>query len=161
MDKNNKIREELLDSVKELSDEQLNKKVEDGSWTIMQVLEHLFLMERTVAYTISEQLKNNECKPTSEKPIHLTVYRSTKVTAPSFVTPSGEYTALEEMKTKLAESRKLMQQVVDIADEVLLSQKSYPHPVFGSLSLKQWIPFVGLHEKRHIEQIEEIKGKLS
>ena len=46
------------------------------------------------------------------------------------------------------------------ANEKDLEQKSFPHPLFKELSLKQWIPFVGLHEKRHLLQIEELKSKL-
>lgn len=160
MNENIKIREELLESVNGLSNDQLNKRPEDGSWSVMQVLDHLYLMERAIAHTISEQLKSNESNPTDEKPIHLSVNRATKVDAPSFAVPSSEYITLEEMKTKLTESRKLLQHVVDTSDDALLSQKSYPHPVFGALSLTQWIPFVGFHEKRHIEQIEEIKEKI-
>ena len=41
-----------------------------------------------------------------------------------------------------------------------LEAKGFNHPIFGLMSLKQWIPFVGYHEKRHILQIKEVKEKL-
>ncbi|MDQ0217348.1 DinB family protein [Peribacillus cavernae] len=161
MNENQKIREELLKSVEDLSDRQLNEKVEAGSWTIMQVLDHLYLMEMTISKSIAGELANEKSEAAPLKPIHLTVNRSTKVAAPSFVKPSDDFISLAEMKGKLSESRKTLIRVTEGASEQALEQKSFPHPIFGPLSLKQWTPFVGYHEKRHMAQIEELKGKLS
>ncbi|MCM2535939.1 DinB family protein [Neobacillus pocheonensis] len=160
MEENMKVREEVLQSVMGLSDKQLNQQVEVDKWTIMQVLDHLYLMERAIAHTISNLLAKGESKTVSDKPIEFTINRSTKVDAPPIVVPSKDFITLEEMKYKLAQSREAFTQVVNAADETLLEQRVYPHPVFGELSLKQWIPFVGLHEKRHLAQIEELKAKL-
>ena len=41
-----------------------------------------------------------------------------------------------------------------------LEDKSVTHPVLGAMSVKQMIEFVGLHEKRHIGQIREIKQSI-
>ncbi|MEK3889365.1 DinB family protein [Bacillus sp. FSL K6-3431] len=160
MEENKKIREDILLSVSGLSDEQLNEQLEEGRWTIMQVLDHLYLMERTVVHAISNQLANGDNKTVAEKPIQFTTNRSTKVDAPSIVVPSDDFITLAEMKNKLFESREALIDVENSADETLLEQRFYPHPMFGELSLKQWIPFIGLHEKRHLAQIEEIKEKL-
>jgi uncharacterized damage-inducible protein DinB len=160
LEDNKRIREEVLQSVSGLSDKQLNECVEDTSWTIVQVLEHLYLIERSITISISKQLVNEESLPTDEKPIHYAVDRSRKIQAPSFVTPSDDYMSLEDIKGKLTESRESLIKVVSEADESLLEQKSFPHPIFGLVSLKQWVPFIGFHEKRHLAQIEEIKEKL-
>jgi uncharacterized damage-inducible protein DinB len=159
MEENKKIREKVLQSVRGLSDEQLNEQLEDGRWTIMQVLDHLYLMERAITHTISNQLTNGDSKTVNDKPIELTVNRSTKVEAPSLVVPSKDFITLEEMKNKLSESREAFSKVVHAAEKSLLEQRAYLHPVFGELNLKQWIPFVGYHEKRHLAQIEELKEK--
>lgn len=160
MEDNKVIREAVLRSIENLSDEQLNEQVEAGRWSIMQVLDHLYLMERAIVHTLSDQLTNGENKATVEKPIQFTTNRSTKVTAPSFATPSVDFISLEEMKSKLTKSRENLNNLIASADKTLLTQRSYPHPVFGDLSLAQWIPFIGLHEKRHLAQIEEVKAKL-
>jgi len=161
MEENMKVREEILQSVGGLSDEKLNERLEDGSWTIMQMLEHLYLMENSIVHTISDQLANGENKTVDDKPIHLTTNRSKKVDAPSFVIPSINFITLEEIQSKLAESRDTLINVIESADPSLFEQRAYPHPSFGDLSLKQWIPFIGLHEKRHLAQIEELKEKLA
>ncbi|RFU61250.1 DinB family protein [Peribacillus glennii] len=160
MEKNEMIRNEVLQAVEGISVDKLNEKLEEGKWTIMQVLEHLYLMERAITHAISDQLANGESKTVKEKPIELTVNRSTTVKAPSFVHPSEEFITLAEMHNKLSLSREAFSKIVDAADDSLLEQRGFPHPVFGELSLKQWIPFVGLHEKRHLAQIEELKRKI-
>ncbi|WP_340373106.1 DinB family protein [Peribacillus sp. FSL E2-0218] len=160
MNQNEKTREELLNAVNGLSDEQLNAHPEEGRWSIIQVLDHLYLMERAITKSIADKLQSDEKVPAADKPIELTVNREVKVEAPSYVVPSESFQTLQEVKDKLAESRAALVQLVDSADEKDLEEKSFPHPLFKDLSLKQWIPFVGLHEKRHLLQIEELKSKL-
>ena len=161
MEENKAIREDILQSVGGYSDERLNEKLDDGGWTIMQILEHLYLMESSIVHTISDQLVNGENKTVEEKPIHLTTNRSRKFDALSFVKPSNNFITLEEIQNKLSESRETLMEVLESTDETLLEQRAYQHPSFGELSLKQWIPFIGLHEKRHLAQIEELKEKLA
>ncbi|MEH7095553.1 DinB family protein [Neobacillus vireti] len=160
MEENNQIREEVLQSVSGLSDVQLNTQLQEGRWTIMQVLQHLYLLERAITFAISDQLENGQKKSISDKPIHSAVNRSTKIKAPSIVEPENKFITLVEMKKKLSQSREALTKVVDTADPSLLAQRAYPHPVFGELSLKQWIPLIGLHEKRHLAQIEELKEEI-
>jgi uncharacterized damage-inducible protein DinB len=160
LEQNKSIRSELLNSVSHLSDEQLNRKVDEGSWTIMQVLHHLYLMEGSVAKTIQSIVEKGEKQQVDPKPIELTVNRSKKVEAPSFVEPDKGFITLEEIKEKLKESRNALLQVAESNNKDELKEKAYPHPAFGLLSLEQWVPFIGYHEKRHLEQIEELKAKL-
>lgn len=160
MEENYRVREALLASVNSIDDTQLNERPNSTSWSIMEVLEHLFLIEMVVANAITEQVKNEKSVRAEDKPIQFTVDRRHKVKAPSFIEPSGGFMTLEEVTKKLARSREALVKSVASVEESVLEQKSYPHPVFGPLSLKQWVPFVGLHEKRHLDQIEEIKAKL-
>ncbi|MDN4074272.1 DinB family protein [Fictibacillus terranigra] len=160
MNENDEIRRQLLEAVCGLSDDQLNEPEEKGRWSIMQTMHHLYLMERSIAIIISNRLKSKISMPAEQKPIDLTVDRSRKVGAPVFVVPTKRYLTLEKIKEKLEESRKELKKVENSANTDALEQKSFPHPVFGPMSLKQWIPFVGYHEKRHLAQIEEIKEKV-
>ncbi|WP_456279229.1 DinB family protein [Bacillus sp. AK128] len=160
MNDNEQIREDLIKSVSGFTDQQLNERVDEDNWSIMQNLEHLLLMERLITSSISYQLANENSKPTQPKPIHFTINRSRKVKAPSNLEPSSAFISLTEIVNKLSESREnLIQVVKDVSDEVL-ENKSFDHPIFGGLSLKQWVEFIGFHEKRHLEQIEEIKQQL-
>ncbi|WP_433742341.1 DinB family protein [Falsibacillus pallidus] len=161
MENNIKVREAIWETVNGLDDNQLNTRPDSDSWSIMEVLEHLYLMELVLTKGMMKQLESGEEKEAEDKPIQLTVDRSRKVDAPSHVQPTGEIKSIDDMKEKLASSREMLLDFANNADQEKLKQKAMPHPVFGMMSLDQWIPFIGYHEERHRLQIEEIKQKLA
>ncbi|WML48602.1 DinB family protein [Neobacillus sp. PS3-34] len=158
--KNNKeVREEILLSVSGLTDAQLNEKP-NGMWSIMQVLEHLYLTERTIVYQMMRVMANDEESQVENKPIHLALNRTNKFVAPSFLTPSVEFTTLDAIKAKLLASRTALEAFVTSADEEKMLKRSFPNPIFGLIHVKQWVEFIGFHEERHLAQIEEVKQEL-
>ncbi len=159
MKHNIEVREVVLISVSGLSDVQLNQQ-QAGKWSIAQVLEHLYLMERSIVYKMTTSMASDEEAPVEDKPIHLTPNRAHKVVAPAFVMPSEEFKTLTVIQEKLRESRANLEVFVAQADEENMRKRSFPHPVFGPIHLKQWVEFIGWHEKRHLAQIEEIKQEL-
>ncbi len=161
MEHNESMREELLQTVDALTDRQVNEVVEEGVWSIAQNLEHLYLMEMSVAKGIKHAQSQGEGKPVKEKPVHLTVDRTTKVPAPPYLEPSTGFQTLGELKDKLAQSRELLLQTIADLNEQQMDEKSFKHPVFGTLSIQQWVSFIGYHEERHRLQIEEVKKRLS
>lgn len=160
MNINDQAREELLWEVDKLTDEEINKKPADDQWSIRQIMEHLARMEGGIAKTIAEQLNAKDKHTTPDKPIELTINRDIKVQAPDVMVPGDDFVALDALKQKLAYTHDQLNQVAAHADDEELAARSYPHPVFGELNLKQWIPLLGYHEKRHIEQIREVKETL-
>lgn len=160
MENNIKVREELWESVNGLSDEQLNEVVEEGKWTIVQVLEHLYLLEKKLARWIQNALLSNASNATENRPIHLAVNRTHKIEAPKVIVPSNEFQTMDQLKIKLADSREALINSIKGVSEDDLNKKSLPHPTFGFLSLNQWVSLIGFHEQRHIGQIEEIKESL-
>jgi uncharacterized damage-inducible protein DinB len=160
MAENIKIRKVVLDSVAGLSDEQANQKPDPEKWSIAQVLVHLYLMERGLSKWIPATLKNGEEHMTDQKPIHLVPNRTKKVKAPANFEPRDEFTTLEAICAKLSQSRDDLNKALEGVSVEQLEKKALPHPVFGPMSLKQWVELIGLHEKRHLEQIEEIKQEL-
>lgn len=159
-EENAKIRQAVLQAVDGLSDEQLNKKPSAEEWSPMQILDHLQLMETVIAKNVEKQLENKESEKAMKKPIQLTVSRMIKVDAPKHVVPTNEFVALDEMKNRLEASTALLNAVYAKASKEELEMKSMQHPVFGKVPLVQWFPFVGLHEKRHLKQLEKTLEKL-
>lgn len=157
---NNQVRENLFVEVEHLTNEELNKKPSENEWSIKQVLEHLYLMEGAIAKTIQYQLSSGEDSAVGDKPIELSVNRSTKVQAPDFATPSDDFATLDELKEKLSQTHEALSAIAYNTPSDMLRAKSYPHPVFGDMNLSQWIPFTAYHEMRHTEQIKEVKEKL-
>lgn len=159
-EENAKIRAKLLKAVDGLADDQLNKKPSPEEWSPIQILDHLQLMETAIAKSIKQELASEKNEKVSKKPIQLTVSRVIKVEAPHYTVPTDEFVSLEEMKKRLNGSHNLLYEVYDSTNEEILAQKSLPHPVFGKVPLTQWFPFVGLHEKRHLKQLEKTLSKL-
>lgn len=158
---NEKVRNRILEAVEGFSDEQLNHKPAQGKWSAMQVLDHLQMMENVIAKNISKELERETSHKAVKKPIQLTVSRAIKVKAPSYTKPKEDFIKLETMKDELAASRQLLNDIYDNATEASLRSKSLPHPVFGKVPLMQWFPFVGLHEKRHFKQLENVLSEIN
>ena len=158
---NAKIRNQLLQAVEGLSDEKLNQKPSAEEWSPIQILDHLQLMEKTIAKGVSHELAKEDSIKALKKPIGLTVSRSFKVKAPKHVVPTDEFVTIEEMKERLNASHNFLYEVYGSASPEQLKKKSMDHPVFGKVPLVQWFPFVGLHEKRHLKQLEKTLSKLN
>ncbi|KGR77303.1 DinB family protein [Ureibacillus sinduriensis] len=161
MENLDRVREEILESVGSLTDEQLNEVVAEGSWSIAQVLEHLYIMEEKIVGQIHNALNEEEHEEPGTFPLHVVVDRTKKIDAPDYLVPSNNFHTLEELNEKLAASRASLKQIAHLHNEEELSQKTFAHRRFGVLSINQWIALVGYHEQRHIGQIEEIKEALT
>jgi len=161
MNKNVRIRQEVWQEVELLSDEQINQKPFPDHWSIAQILEHLYLTELSVARQMKKAAERADTPIPGEKPIRLLLDRSRRVKVPiPAIEPSDDYKTLVSLKEKLYQSRKVLTCVLRDLTPDQLKRSSMPHPLFGVMSLKQWVEFVGLHEQRHLEQIKETKERL-
>lgn len=155
------IRKDVWNCVEGLSEAQLNEQIEKGKWTIAQVLEHLYLMEQTIVANATQAMKQEGDHPTSSKPFQITLDRSRKADAPPPLIPSSGFITKAEVAKKLNESRESLIRLVSGRSKSELEQKSFSHPIFGLMDINQWITFIGVHEQRHLAQIQELKARLS
>src|SRR5690625_4346378 len=147
MKENEQARIELLGEVEGILDEDLNKKPSENEWSIKQILEHLYLFEIDVLNAMKEEVVHGDQIEVEEKPIHLAVNRKVKVRAPEEVQPGEELATLEELKRRLEASRNKLREFMKETDEFMLEQRAIHHPGFKMMSLKQWVSFIGWHEK--------------
>jgi hypothetical protein len=61
-----------------------------------------------------------------------------------------------QAKDKLYSSRQALMEVLEAYDPSELKANSGKHPAFGTISVEQWVEFIGLHESRHLAQIKDI-----
>lgn len=158
------IREKLLREIQGLSEQQLNWKADDSSWSIAQVVEHICKVEDSVLPLLSLGLAQSPEFKQRDLPLQqLIPDRSTKVQAPSGLEPANRMWTYDSLISLLNERRhRTVTVLTGITDTSLLSVTSppYPHPVFGPLSTGQWMESIPLHELRHIHQIEELKQRM-
>jgi hypothetical protein len=158
-------REALLVAVDRVSPDLRDRRVHPGVWSVGEILEHLHRVENGVARLVLRTIERAEGTGiTQERETgsllhsldHLgLLHRDRHVAAPDMVIPRGEYTAAEALEA-LVSSREALLASIRTGDGLALGTLTFPHPLLGSLTLYQWILFVGQHEERHAAQIGEI-----
>lgn len=162
---NDKIRERLKETVKNLTDEQANDLPEGEKWTVAQIVEHLSLVEDGMTRISAKLL--NEAKESGVGAADGTVKisedflqklggaRAQKFEAPDRVHPRSNQTVAESL-AKMEENRKRLNELRPLFESVECSGYKFPHPAFGELTAHEWLTLLGGHEMRHIEQIKRI-----
>jgi hypothetical protein len=88
------------------------------------------------------------------------VDRSNRLQASERSLPTGGWTR-ERALAALQSSRAELYEAIHAADGLALSSVRLGHPRLGELDLYQWMLFVGQHEVRHLDQINEVSEQLT
>jgi uncharacterized damage-inducible protein DinB len=149
-----------------LSNAQSGFRIAEGQWTIAEIVEHLALVEsRLLRLTSVTSLKLERAGETSSEAAGLNIE----------IPDGAERNDVFKVKTKeeyeptgnvsIVDSLKLLQTLHDDLcalrprlERVNLNAVSFDHWVLGALTLGQWLAFIGIHEQRHLGQIQSILG---
>lgn len=148
-------RQLLLEEIENVSQEQFNMKMNEKSWSIAQICQHILLSERLFHEAIKVALKRED---TVAEPVSFAaLYGDNKYEAPSYVVPEDK---MYDKKTVIHELQQCRFQVFTTLDSItdvpLYHKKVYPHYLFGPLSVGQWLELMSAHELRHIRQISKL-----
>lgn len=161
---NDKIREGLLATIENISDEQANNLPDGEKWTIAQIVEHIGIVQDGMAKISAKLLTAAQANgKTSDGKIilsdsfseHAAGAREQKFEAPDRVRPTGNLTLAEAVE-KLEESRQKLYDLKPLFETVECSEQKFPHPAFGDLTAHEWLALAGGHEYRHLEQIKRL-----
>ena len=162
-------RETMLQSISELSDQQLNYKSEEDPWSICDIVHHLALTDEANAKLMSNLLKKARAEnlPPDPSPdgseIHSADELFARVAEPKFEAPPlvapQSHLPVEDSLARLRTSRERMLESIDELSGFDLNQRTYPHPFAGPLNGHQWILMAGGHEHRHTQQIKRMKAR--
>lgn len=138
-----------------------------GAWCAAEIAEHLAIIEEGLSKLFSVMLAKAEAgglQRAAEKPFQpvtvahlLERSQREKYVAPEKARPTGAVS----IKDSLARLERSRQSIIDQRprlEALDLTDVKYPHPVFGPLSVYQWLVFIGLHEARHLRQIESLRA---
>ena len=162
-----KTREKLILAAESLTEEQKNARENEQSWTVAEILEHLGIVEGGVIRIFEKLLPKAESAGIKSDgnlnpPISFVeqaqAAKDKKFEAPQQVHPQGTLTITESL-AKLRENRQKLNELRPRIIATDLSNALFPHPAFGNINLYQWLIMTGLHEYRHLMQIERILGK--
>ena len=150
--------QEILNLTENLTPAQLLLHPEN-KWSIIQILEHIILTDRIVIRLLSK--KSESHSDTTEIHGHerlhrmIVTMRSRLVNAPDMLQPKGDIQTLEAFKQVFTEQRLLLKS--DIADgKITIDNRIEKHPYLGEMTMSDWMHFMPLHAKRHLEQIRDI-----
>jgi hypothetical protein len=159
-------RERIYKRVGSVNEEQANTRPNANAWSATEIVEHLTIMEERLVRMIKVMLTKAEGasvksdRTTVEiKPFSLDQLvarsRNEKYIAPEAMRPSGTV-QLADLLVRLRQSRVELRSLRPRIEATDLSAVTYQHPAFGPLNVYQWLAFIGLHEERHLRQLESL-----
>ncbi|AIC92796.1 MULTISPECIES: DinB family protein [Shouchella] len=151
------VRNQLVQELEALTNEQLNFRIQ-SNWTIGEVCDHLIKMDHQVLLMLQYTLTKNKEEEAPLKPIERALDRSIKLEAPDIVAPNPGPFSKSILLERLQQEKHLLDEEIASIEQDRLTKLSAKHPVFGRLSLQQWIDLRTYHEQRHIDQIHELKS---
>ena len=157
----------LGDAVSAVPEPLRNRRPAADVWSVAEVLEHLHRTESGVALLVTARLAEARQAGLAQERETGSLLGSLdrfgiaegrrRVPAPRLVHPTGALDWVLALD-RLAASREALRHAVAAGDGLALGEVVHPHPLLGSLSLYQWILFVGQHEARHAAQIRRAAG---
>jgi hypothetical protein len=156
-------RSAFLNSVKGLSEAQLNYKASADKWSIKECIYHIALSEKTMLGMLEQTMnqpatpeKRSEIKVQDDQLIGFMQDRTTKFQAPEMIRPEkAPWKSEEEAIASFKESRKsFLRYVKTTTDDVRNHMVTFP---FGTLDVYQLILSAWGHSSRHTAQINEVK----
>jgi uncharacterized damage-inducible protein DinB len=137
----------LIDLIDGLSDEQIRRPINTGKWSIFENIVHLATYQHIFIQRIKQILKDTN--PSFE--------RYTADADPAFHDNCAK--SSREIMGDLVTTRKEMAaEIANFPDTDLA--KTGLHPVFGSMTLLQWLNFFLLHEAHHMFTILKLAAEL-
>ena len=137
-------------------------------WSTAEILEHLAIVENRIAGRLSDALSaatasagaGDDIAPFDERFARILLNRGRRVKASDASQPSG---TLDDGSawSALEASRRSVIDLIHQSDGLALTDPLAPHPVFGALTFRQWVVFLGGHDARHADQIREISAALA
>lgn len=135
-------------------------------WSIADVLEHLLMVDRSVAAGLGRALASGERAGSlvpfpseglaAHPPANEIVLPEGRVASPEVVDPTGEMgrdEVLDGLKAARVGLLSLAPRLAEVSPRCLL----LPHPILGPLDAQQWMVFIAGHERRHLAQIDRIR----
>ena len=170
---NERIRQRLAARVAPLDDAQQHFRPSEGVWSVAQIVEHLALIEGRMVQLLGMLLHKTEKAAAGEgaatdagangahvfKPFSFEEIagekKDDKFEAPEYLVPTGGVSVTDSL-ARMQATRAALDELRPRLESADTTAAAYPHPAFGDLNTAQWLAFVGLHEGRHLRQIERL-----
>lgn len=161
------LKEKLMNSIKEYSQEELNYKPSPEQWGISEVIEHLIDSETGINKYINFRLQNINEQPSvglknylKSKVLNKKLQSNQKFKVPDVLPQPQSGADYASLKEKWDNSRMYLIQTVEGFPNDKLNKGVFLHPKAGLLSINQTLSFFINHLKHHIPQVNNLKMTL-
>lgn len=154
----------LEDLIRPLSIPQLAFRPAAEAWTICEIVEHLVLVEsRLIRFVNISVQKAERSTPvgTSIPPFAASIRDGIErndyhqVRTRSEFEPSGKVPVSESLQ-RLQEIQQQLFGLRPTLERVDLTKIRFDHWLLGPMPLNEWVPFIGVHEERHLDQVRAL-----
>ena len=152
----------LLDNVRSLSEEQRSFQRGPGSWSALQVAQHVFIAEQVGVDTMVRlrertSRRKNPTQRLGYAAVWLILKLGLRVRNPARRTnPDGEI-SFQELEGEWDDVRQRLREYLDDLDESGPTKAGFMHPVAGPLNLKEALLFMQRHLDHHLRQLDRIR----
>ena len=149
-------RRDFLEATRNIRPEQASGKPTPKSWSVLECIEHLVVVEDRFLGWISTGQAIAPQRDTDKEIRLFTMVRSraTKVEAPEVVRPLGRFETLAAALAAFNGVRDRSVQVVQERGDSLYAI-GVTHPRFGKMNAAELLHLIDGHARRHAEQIRE------
>lgn len=161
---------ELLSAVENVPPSLRERAPAPDRWSVAGVLEHLAIVERSIAERLSSALaaardaglhvEEDVSSVLQRMDIPMVLDRTRPRTASPASHPQSRLAAPDALAA-FEGAHEAVRSLVRTCDGLAIGTVRSQHPLLGALDMYQWLLFVGAHEGRHAEQIREIGETLS
>ncbi|MBO9733242.1 MAG: DinB family protein [Chitinophaga sp.] len=157
-------RDNLLKEVQGLSDAQLEYKPAPDRWSVIECVEHITLIEKSIMDG-EQQLVQQPANPEMRKDIKITDEqiikgvedRSHKFKAPENAIPKHSYSSNAEAIKNFTDSRNKLLEYVTNTNDDLRAHITDKTPL-GTIDAYQLLLLDAAHTNRHTQQLQEVKA---
>ncbi len=161
-------RQQLLKQLEPYSSEVLEKKPDENSWSVTEVIYHLVVAEGGALKYMRKKLEvggHDKAKATAglkQRFLNFMVSLPVKYKAPKVVElPSDISITYAEAVKQWNDVRNGLKSDYGSLDENLIGNELFKHPAMGKMNLVQSVRFMRQHMNRHIGQIEKTLKKVA
>jgi len=139
-------------------------------WSVAEILEHLALVETRLARLLGRAVdtamesglppETGARVPLAAALVERMADRVNKRSAPETAVPTGTLDH-EAARAAAGTARAALRNAIERGDGLALNTVTLSHQVFGELTVYQWLELMAGHERRHAEQIDELREALT
>lgn len=159
---------QLFMHLDQVPEELMSKCVEEGKWSVLQVMHHVMMAEKgSLAYMRKKLQHFDDRKPPKAgfreliRSFALTTFLMSpfKAKSPERIAAFPEQINYNELKITWLQTRKELDAFLEELPNEVLELALYKHPIAGRLNVSQCLNFFQSHFNRHRKQIDRIVSK--